>query len=93
MIQPDAENGCQHRSRLDKILNVPRLGIELFRQLGAGGVGMLRLRYLSRLRPCLWNGASRRAGVGGGEKTAFLSIHREDSNGIWAYIEFAAAAK
>ena len=33
------------RSRLVEILNVPHLGEELFRQLGVGRVGMLRLRF------------------------------------------------
>ena len=32
-----------HRSRIVQILNVPRLGKELFRQLGVGRVRMLRL--------------------------------------------------
>ena len=41
----DAEKIRQRRSRLIEILNVPHLGKELFRQLGVGRVGMLRLRF------------------------------------------------
>ena len=41
----DDEKDPQLRSRLIEILNVPHLGKELFRQLGVGRVGMLRLRF------------------------------------------------
>jgi hypothetical protein len=40
----DDEQDPQLRSRLIEILNVPHLGKELFRQLGVGRVGILRLR-------------------------------------------------
>ena len=62
--QQDAEKVCQRRSPLESILNVAQ---------------RLRLRCFLRLRPCLGEGASRRARVGRVRSLVFLSILRECS--------------
>jgi hypothetical protein len=77
------------RSRFIKILNVPMIfskggsagGVFPFAKIHCTGERPHEVRSVPppvsiRLRPCLWNGASWRAGVGWVRRLAFLSILR-----------------